>query len=409
MPSHPRLRSLDIRPTHHGGAPALLVRDPLELADRYLILPHGLGPALFLLDGEHALADLPDLLAEAWGVRVGPEVLAELLAALDEALFLDNDRSQEALAAALARYRADAFRSPGGAGQSYPAQPQALRSLLDGYLAGVKGDAILPAGGGGPNGAHGLLSPHIDYERGGRVYAQVWRQGAEMAQAARRVVILGTDHYAGHNRVTLTRQNYATPYGLLPTDQEVVAALAAAIGPEQAFAGELYHRREHSLELVLTWLHHMRGGRPVAVTPILTGSFHPFIANGGHPAADPAFAALLHTLAPLARDPDTLFLASGDLAHVGPAFGGEPVGIIERAEVRAHDDELRAHLAAGDAEGFWAFIKAGEDAKNVCGVSPFYLTLKLLAASEGHPAGYALCPADPQNTSIVSVCGMVFG
>lgn len=403
MPAHPRLRPLDIRPTRHHGAPALWVRDPLELTDRYLLLPPALGPALFLLDGEHAAADILARLQAEWGVRLEAGVWDELLAALDAVLFLDNARSQEAQARALAAYRAAAFRPPIGAGQGYPAQPQALRELLDGYLAGAAAPARLPATG------RGLFSPHIDYERGGHVYARVWHEGAEMARAARRVIILGTDHHAGHNRITLTRQHYATPYGVLPTDQEAVAALAAAIGPEQAFAGELYHRREHSLELVLTWLHHMRGGRPVTVIPILTGSCHPFIVDGGHPAADPVFAALLHTLAPLARAQDTLLLASGDLAHIGPAFGGDPVGIIERAELRAHDDALRGYLAAGDAEGFWQFIKAGEDGMNVCGVSPFYLTLKLLGAAEGQHAGYAVCPADAQDTSVVSVCGMVFG
>ncbi len=35
-----------------------------------------------------------------------------------------------------------------------------------------------------------------------------------------------------------------------------------------------------------------------------------------------------------------------------------------------------------------------EDAKNVCGVSPFFLTLKLVGPVEGEQAGYAICPAD---------------
>ncbi len=72
-------------------------------------------------------------------------------------------------------------------------------------------------------------------------------------------------------------------------------------------------------------------------------------------------------------------------------------------------DALIERLAAGDADGFWDVIKGYEDAKNVCGVSPFYLTLKLVGPVEGEQAGYAVCPADDHNTSVVSVCGMVFG
>jgi len=63
-----------------------------------------------------------------------------------------------------------------------------------------------------------LVSPHIDYARGGPVYAHVWK-------------------------LTLTRQHYATPFGVLPTAREVVETLAGAMGAETAFAGELYHSR----------------------------------------------------------------------------------------------------------------------------------------------------------------------
>ena len=131
----------------------------------------------------------------------------------------------------------------------------------------------------------GLLSPHIDYARGGEVYAQVWKRAAQAARDAELVILLGTDHY-GADLLTLTRQNYATPYGVLPTDAALVDRLATAIGAEAAFAGELRHRGEHSLELVAVWLHHMRGGQPVPVAPILTGSFHPFMLNGATPAND---------------------------------------------------------------------------------------------------------------------------
>ena len=119
---------------------------------------------------------------------------------------------------------------------------------------------------------HGVISPHIDYPRGGLVYAAVWKQVAAMARAADLVVLLGTDHYSMGDRLTLTRQSYATPYGVLPTDTDIVNTLVEAVGEEEAFAGEFRNRSEHSLELVATWLHHVRGGEPVAMMPILTGS-----------------------------------------------------------------------------------------------------------------------------------------
>ena len=62
-----------------------------------------------------------------------------------------------------------------------------------------------------------------------------------------------------------------------PPPSPIVEQLAEAIGEDKAFAGELYHTREHSIELVVTWLHHMREGRPVELVPILTGGFHDFM------------------------------------------------------------------------------------------------------------------------------------
>ncbi|RME81764.1 MAG: AmmeMemoRadiSam system protein B [Caldilineae bacterium] len=399
----PKLRPLDIKPTVHQGRPSLFLRDPLDLSDRYMILPQALGPALMLCDGEHDAAAIHAALTVRYGLRVDRDVIEQFIQALDESLFLENERSREAMQKALEAYRSAPYRKPALAGNGYPEEPEALRALLNGYLQDVTEIVPLPAHG------KAVLSPHIDYQRGGHVYARVWKRAETIAREAELVIVLATDHFGGFNQVTLTRQHYATPYGVLPTEQTLVDQLAARLGPEQVFAGELYHRREHSIELVVTWLHHMRQGKPVELLPILVGSFHPFIENGGNPAEDPLLNTLLGELRPLVEDRRALVVASGDLAHIGPVFGTKPVGIIERADLRALDDALIERLAAGDGPGFWQIIYRERDRTNVCGVAPFYLTLQTVEAAEGERAGYAICPADEHNTSVVSVCGIVLG
>lgn len=394
MSTHPLLRPLDIRLIFHQGRPSLLLRDPLELGNETLLVPQALGPALALCDGQHGPARICARLRADYGLRIEQAVVDELLAALDHACFLRNGRSEQAQADALAAFRAAPFRPPTIAGSGYPADPKRLQAEFDAWLDAAGPVNPMPASG------KAVISPHIDYARGHKVYARVWKRAAEMAQAAELVLVFGTDHFGGLNPLTLTRQNYATPYGILPTHQEAVDALAAAIGEEAAFAGELYHRREHSLELVLVWLHHMRRGQPVAVVPILTGSYHHL---------DDSPDRVLAALRQICQGRRALVVASGDMAHIGPAFGGDPVGLIERAELRAHDEELIGYLAAGDAGGMLGFIRGVEDRNNVCGVTPFYLALKLVGPVEGQRAGYAVCPADEHNTSVVSVCGMVFG
>ncbi len=405
--SQPKLRLIDIQQTIQRGEPALLLRDPLQLSGNYMVLPYEFGPALMMLNGTLDLPSLRQAVMNGYGLVYPDGLLQHLVDALDENCLLENARSAEAHQQALAAYRAAPFRPPHMAGQSYPAGPAELRSLFDRYLGQVNGAtrSAPPAVG------RGIISPHIDYHRGGPVYASVWQQAAAMAQAADLVILLGTDHFSTGDRLTLTRQSYATPYGVLPTDTAIVDALAEVIGAGKAFRGELRHRSEHSLELVATWLHHMRRGRPVDMVPILTGSFADFIDGQSAPADDPTLAAFLAALKQQAwrAGRQVLVVASGDLAHVGPAFGGPRMDAAGRARIKAADDELIQHMAAGSADGFFAAIRREQDQNNVCGVSPFYLTLRLLGDVEGQVVAYDQCPADQRNTSLVSVCGMVFG
>lgn len=405
--NQPKLRPIDIQPTVQRGQPALLLRDPLQLSGNYMVLPQVFGPALGMLDGTLDLDGLRLALLASYHMAYPDDLLRHLVEVLDDNLMLENDRAAEAHARALAAYRAAPFRPISMAGQSYPADAAGLRRLFDRYLGQVDGASRAAPSAGG----RGVISPHIDYQRGGAVYAAVWQQAAAMAQAADLVILLGTDHYSTGDRLTLTRQSYATPYGVLPTDTSIVDALAAAIGPDNAFRGELRNQGEHSLELVAAWLHHMRRGRPVAMVPILTGSFADFVDGQGDPAHDALLATFLTTLRRHAWSAgrQVLVVASGDLAHVGPAFGGPRLDAAGRSRIKAADDELMQQLAAGSAEGFFAAIRRERDCNNVCGVSPFYLMLRLLGDVEGHVVAYDQCPADQRNTSLVSVCGMVFG
>ncbi len=118
----------------------------------------------------------------------------------------------------------------------------------------------------------------------------------QAANEADLVIMFGTDHQGSNGTVTLTRQSYATPWGVLPTDQALVDKLAEALGQETAFAEELHHAHEHSIELAAVWLHFTRGGRPVALLPILCGSFGGFVAGERDPATYEPFDAVLRVL-----------------------------------------------------------------------------------------------------------------
>ncbi|OIO88735.1 MAG: AmmeMemoRadiSam system protein B [Anaerolineae bacterium CG2_30_64_16] len=401
----PKLRSLDVRPVAVSGRPALLLRDPLQLSEGNVVVPHEVAPLLALSDGTRDSAALSAALLVRFGLRADTGLIDKLMTALDEAFLLDNARFREARAQALTAYRAASFRVPALAGASYPAEPTALRQLFQGYLDDVRAtSAPAPAAVAG----RGLISPHIDYARGGPVYAAVWDQAAEMVQAADLVILLGTDHFGGPGALTLTRQHYATPLGILPTAQDAVAALANAIGEEAAFGEELHHRSEHAIELAAVWLHFVRDGRPCETLPILCGSFDHFIQGQAAPEADATIERLMKVLRGIMAGRQAVVIAAGDLAHVGPAFGGHPLDALGKARLRAADQSLIRDVCAGDPEAFLDGIRQVGDRYNVCGVPPIYLALRLLEPTHGRLVSYAQCPADELATSVVSVCGIVW-
>lgn len=400
----PKLRPLEAQPILHQGQQSILLQDPLRLGPGPVVVPATWGPLLALCDGTRDLAELRAALAVRAGVLLSEETLQKVVARLDEALLLEGERARAALEEALAAYRAAPYRELASAGATYPANPGELRAYLQGFVeqAGPLADA--------PEAQvawRGLISPHIDYARGGPVYARVFDLAARALGEVEQVIVFGTDH-RGSPGITLTEQNYATPFGVLPTERGVVRAVAEAIGSQAAFAEELHHRVEHSIELAVVWLHYFLGGRSVHLVPILCGSFDPFVRGERDPAADPTLKACLAVLREALLARRTLVVAAADLAHVGPAFGDpRPLDFAARARLQAADAELLARVVAGDAEGFLQRIRQEGDRRRICGLPPIYLALRLLGEAQGVQAGYDRCPADAQGGSWVSICGVL--
>lgn len=400
---YPKLRPVDSQLVNHHGRPAIVLRDPQQLSDRAVVVPQVLAPLLMLCDGSRDLAGLRAGLAVRTGILLSLDDVAYLIDQLDQALLLDNERFAQARAALRDSFRSAPYRPPALAGSGYPADPDALRQYLQSFADGVPQDGCVVSHG------RGLVSPHIDYRRGGPVYAQVWSAAAEIARAADLAVIFGTDHNGGCGTLTLTRQSYATPFGVLPTATDVVNTMAEAIGEEAAFDEELHHRREHSIELAAVWLHHVREGRPIEVVPVLCGSFAHFVMGRGTPAEDPMFASAIEALRQATAGRAVVVIAAADLAHGGPAFGDpRPLDWVERAQIQAADEQLIDAMCKGDAERVFELVRAEGDRWRICGLLPIYLALRYLNGTHGTRAGYARCPADMRNGSLVSICGVVW-
>lgn len=398
--TRPRLRPVEIKRLQHRGRWYFHVRDHLALAGQDLLVPIELGPALALLDGEHDLAMIRTRALIHGGLVLSPAELIGLVQQLDAALLLEGEQAEAAKLAALVAYHAAEYRPPALAGAVYPADPADLKAHLGSFdLHAVCDPARAES-------VAGVLSPHIDYARGGPVYAHGWRRAREAARQAELVIMLGTDHAGSGGRITLTTQRYATPWGALDIDARLQAALVQALGPDEAYAEELHHRTEHSVELAAVWLHHVRDGRPVRVLPVLCGHPGPFLADG-LATEDGRLARAIEVLRG-AMDRGALVVVAGDLAHVGPAFGDpNPFREPERAAVRAADLALIDACARG-ADTMLAEAARTEDRYRICGLTPLALALAIMPPVRLEIAGYAQCPADEHGTSFVSVAAGCF-
>jgi hypothetical protein len=335
------------------------------------------------------------------GIPLPTSNLEQIISQLDEALLLDSPTFAAAYAAALEKYRTAPYRPMALAGKMYPPQPEELKRFLESF--GRPAESPTPEA----TPVCGLISPHIDFVRGGSIYAQVWHRAAQALQTAELVIIFGTDHAAAGPTLTPTRQHYATPWGVLPTASEVVEALAQALGPA-AFHNELHHRNEHSIEAAAIWLHYLRAGHSCQIVPILCGSFDPLLQGEADASYLDDLKRGIEALRQASKGRRTVVVAAADLAHVGPAFGDpQPWRPPQRESLTKEDQELLATISSGDAESFLRRFQAAGDRYRVCGLPPIYLALTLLQGCRGEVTGYLQCPADSSATSLVSIAGVV--
>jgi AmmeMemoRadiSam system protein B len=396
----PLLRPLDFQPVFHQGQRMWLLRDPLQLSQGQLIFPQALAQMLVYLDGSASVSDIHRQLCADLGQDVPFEIVVDAIEQLDNACLLDNERSRNAQVAQLQAYRAQSARPPALAGLSYPADSAELTTQFTNYS---NGDDL----NGWPEWhGRGIISPHIDYERGGSVYAKTWQRARAAVKNADLVLMFGTDHNGGAGSITLTKVPYATPYGIIPTDELIVDQLAAAVG-EDAYQLELNHKQEHAIELSAVWFHHIRGQNPCPMIPILCGSFYHFTPDG-HPSQNARLTNFVDVLRRVTAGRKVLAVASVDLAHVGPAFDSEYlVHDAQRKRIADSDHSLRTAIANGDSQRFYREIAVTRNANNICGFSSIYLMLQYLGETTGIDIAYAQCEADQDNTSIVSICGML--
>jgi MEMO1 family protein len=408
----PRFRPLDLIATEWNGQQVVCARDREGLIESPVLLPLPVVLVAILLDGRRETRDVQVEYARITGGALLPSVdLDRIIRDLDAHGLLDSPALETRRRAIVAAYRAAPHRAMAHAGLSYPADPDALSAALDGYLADgpPPGADAATARQADPHAdsLRGILAPHIDFRRGGPTYGKAYRSLGGLPDGAC-VLILGVAHAGPSSPYVLTEKGYETPFGVLEVDRALLRDVAARY-PFDACAEEAVHRAEHSIEFQAVFLAYLTRGRAITILPVLTSNLDALCGRDSPssvPRIETFIAALRDTLS--AQERPVYVIGGVDLSHVGPRFGDEePVGPGLEAATRSSDIAALAHVAAGDAEGFWRCVMADGNRRRVCGLGAIYTALRVLAPVQGRILDYGQ-GVDPAG-GLVGFSAVAFG
>lgn len=232
-------------------------------------------------------------------------------------------------------------RHPAVAGTFYPADPRALRVMVDRFLdaAPAVDEATPPVA---------VIAPHAGYVYSGPTAGRAYARLRPWVGQIDRVVVVGPAHRVPvHGLGLSTAEAFDTPLGRIRVDRNACDALAFHAGVTWS---DDTHRYEHSLEVQLPFLQRTLGDEWLLVPVVAGGGTAPLIAD--------AFEHLWGA-------PRTLFVVSTDLSHYHDV-----------TTARRLDRATAATIVAGSWEEL--------DDLDACGAIPVRAALELARRHDEH-------------------------
>jgi MEMO1 family protein len=195
---------------------------------------------------------------------------------------------------------AEKVRSPQVAGGFYPANPDELSKMVDGFIANAQPAAVnMPL--------LALIAPHAGYPYSGPVAG--YSYALLKNRHYQRVVVIAPSHQEAFDFTSVYNGDaYVTPLGRVPVDKEFARKLAAEGGSIRLSTkghDRSGQQGEHAIEVQLPFL--QRTLRDFQLVPIVMGD-----------QSYESSRALGVALAKLIGTSDTLIVASSDLSHFHP-------------------------------------------------------------------------------------------
>lgn len=232
-------------------------------------------------------------------------------------------------------------RQPAVADAFYPAEPETLSGLVDGYMEGVQPEPR-------PGELVALIVPHAGYEYSGAVAGLGF--GRIKGAAYDLVVLVGPSHrYPVKGASVYTGQGFATPLGLVEVDRGAARSLVSP--KDHVYDEPAAHADEHSLEVELPFLQRAIG--EFRIVPVVIGD----------------------------ADRESMGFLAGRLAEMVSDRPGRTLLVISTDWSHYHDYDTAVRMdglgieAVKDLSGFELMTRARTGKTEACGLFPVTLAL----------------------------------
>lgn len=382
----PKLRPVEAFPAESNGMKLIGLRDPHKLTDKMVLLPQ---PAFFivtLLDGNHTYSDIKLKFTRQFGSILMQSDIDKIVSDLDAAFFLENENFIKHYEKLVEDFKDKPFREAAHAGSAYPADKHGVKTLLQELMKNTPEDnETAPEG----KTLRALVSPHIDYFRGGPCYGHAYKVLKQQA-GVKHFIIFGTSHYGGKDLFIFTKKDYNTPLGRLKTNADFVGKLEKRLGLNLCVE-EFLHKNEHSIELQAVFIKALFPGDDVSIVPVLCGSFYEMMEKGKEEEKEKHIQSVISAMKDIVKDdaPDTVVLAAADLSHVGLMFGdANPVTPGALDALREKDLETLKCAQDTACGRFYDNVAVDVNERKICGTAPIYYTMMFAEGCEGKLLNY---------------------
>ena len=392
---YPVLRNLQFSPIKQGEDQLMVLWDPSGLSQEKLVLPLNFFFIVQHFDGEHSIQEIGALYLKRFGEFLLPSKVEQLVADLDQKLFLEGPRTEAARQQARSEYRQRPFRPAVFAGRSYEADGAKLLKQIDGFFTSSEGPDFKPSEHKGKL-IKGLVAPTYDLKQAGPVYAWGYKELQECQQPDV-YVIIGTAHAGLEHLFAVTDKDFETPLGLVPTDQSIVQRLKALV-PE-CMDEEIAHQSEHAIEFQLPFLQ-TSVNKPFTMVPVLSSFSASSLTDAAvQHSVEQFLTALRDTITESGKT--VCVIAAGELAHLGLRYG-DPAPPTDFSFHRSmqRDLEMLKHVEELKPAEFAAYIQREQDQRRISSFSPIYSLLRVIQAEKGQVLRYDRGITDQYNSTV---------